>query len=413
MFKELFRSRSANAPVNPGDSWTSKMFERIAWAWDPAGFDGELLTRFGEQLLAIEIADGLVETPLPEDADTGGYAHAWVALLADINRLAPVLQLSAAELAAPRRLLAGYFLKVGDFQQAVQDLLASVDERFNGGHFAQAAALLQMFDTDPATRRNNERNLFYETMLTAFMGKRVKRGIRREVWAATMNGVPEPAADALASIVRHFHETAGISFHLLQRIELASEPWSNVATALSATQQRDFEQRLAAPAMRPVYHLSSGDEVHAHVAGHLRLATVADYLERVTLSAYFHTLATGRTGFEHFILSYHSWLDSHFDVVATRVLPTIHRESLDDSNLLSDVVSAQVDMLLEHPAASLQVPSAEMADDVIARLVAGLREVDPLLLPEGLYNLGGLVMDEALGFNDVPFAQRVRMHRLL
>lgn len=413
MFKDLFRSRSADASGNPGESWISRTFERIAWAWDPAPFDGELLTRFGEQLLAIELADRLVSGPLPADADVDGYAHAWVALLADFHRLAPALQPSASELAAPRRLLAAYFLKVGDFTAAVDGLLSTVDERFNGGQFSQAAALLQMFDTDPATRHNNERNLFYEMMLTAYMGKRAKGSLRRDAWADAMSGLPASPADALAALVRHFHDAAGVSFHALHRPDLTTEPWSRVGSALSSSQQRDFEKQLAIPTMRPLYTLKSGEEVAARVSDHLRLASVSDYVERVTLSAYFHTLATGRTGFEHFILNYHSWLDSHFSVVSTRVLPAVHRASLDESSLLSSAARTQVNMLLAHKSAELREPSPDMTEDITPRIVAGLRGLDPLELPEGVYNLGGLLMDEALGFNAVPFVQRVRMHRLL
>jgi hypothetical protein len=389
------------------------MFERIAWAWDPSPFEGELLTKFGEQLLAIEIAEGLVDELLPEDADADGYAHAWIALLADINRLAPGLQLSAVELAAPRRLLAGYFLKVGDFQAAVQELLASVDERFNGGHFAQAAALLQMFDTDPATRRNNERNLFYETMLTAFMGKRVKRAIKREQWAAAMKALPTDPMEALKTLVQLFEDVAGIKFHSLQQIDTATEPWNKVAASLDHNQSRDLTQRIGAPAMRPLSSTQSGAEIQARAASHLDHATLADYLERITLSAYFHTLATGRTGYEPFILAYHAWLSTRFSVIATRVLPTIHRDSLDESTLLSHVVGTQVDLLLENPLEALVVPSASGAADAVAEVVRGLRNLDPHEVPEGLYNLGGLLMDEALEFNSVPFVQRVRMHRLV
>jgi hypothetical protein len=42
-----------------------------------------------------------------------------------------------------------------------------------------------------------------------------------------------------------------------------------------------------------------------------------------------------------------------------------------------------------------------------------MRDVNPASIPEGQYDLGGLVLDEILGLNQSPLHQRIRMHRLL
>lgn len=413
MFREFFRARTSAGSMPAIDSWTERMFDRVAWAWNSGAFRGELMTRFGLQLLAIEQTEELLPATLPDNADPDGYAHAWVALLADNHRLAPALQLSAADLSSPRNLLAGYFLKVGDFQHAVKELLATVEQRFDAGQFAQANALLQMFDTDQATRRNNERNLFYESMLASFTSQRASRGIRKDVWNNELRARPDSTWAIAQQWIDLWANHAGVHFHCLRRTSVNSEPWSRVAADLDDNQRRDLLSRLAAPAMRPLTGTTSPADLQLHLFDHVACASLSEYLERITLAAYFHTLSTGRTGYEHFILEYHQWIGSRFDVIPTRILPTIHRESLEPDRLLSSTVAAQVDTLIDRPSHALVVPEPSHVESALVRINQQMAELNPASIPDGQYDLGGLLLDEILGFNQSPPGQRLRMHRLL
>jgi hypothetical protein len=413
MFREFFRARISAGSMPYIDSWTERMFDRVAWAWSSSAFTGELMTRFGLQLMAIEQTEELLPSALPDNADPDGYAHAWVALLADNHRLAPALQLSAADLASPRKLLAGYFLKVGDFQHAVKELLATVEQRFDAGQFAQANALLQMFETDQATRRNNERNLFYESMLASFTSQRGSRSVRKANW----NNELKARRESPWAVAQHWVDLwaghAGVQFHCLRSTPTTSEPWSRVAAELTDDQRRDLLTRLAAPAMRPLAGSIDPGDLQLHLLNHVACASLSEYLERITLAAYFHTLSTGRTGYENFILEYHEWVGSRFDTIPTRILPTIHRESLEPDRLLSTTVAEQVDALIDRPTRALIVPEPSLVEPALRRINDQMRDVNPASIPEGQYDLGGLVLDEILGLNQSPLHQRIRMHRLL
>lgn len=147
----------------------------------------------------------LVAHILVEDSDECGSAQdvlasdpllkagrAYFSLLTENDKLPPGEQLSAHELILPRALLLDFFLGRSNIQQRAQEVLALIERKFSERAFQQATILLQLFETDQATRIQNERKLFYEDMIQ-------RLGVRRR----------QPLSDEEVERVRdHFSEVA-------------------------------------------------------------------------------------------------------------------------------------------------------------------------------------------------------------
>lgn len=98
--------------------------------------------------------------------------RAYLGLLLENDRLPRGEQLTLEELTLPRGLLVDFFGGSVDIQTRAQEVLSLVERKFSQRAFKQATILLQLFETDQATRMQNERKLFYEDMIQ-------RLGIRR------------------------------------------------------------------------------------------------------------------------------------------------------------------------------------------------------------------------------------------
>lgn len=118
--------------------------------------------------------------------------RAYFSLLTENDKLPPGEQLTAQEVVLPRALLLDFFLGRSHIQQRAQEVLALIERKFSERAFQQATILLQLFETDQATRIQNERKLFYEDMIQ-------RLGVRRR----------QPLSDEEIERVReHFSEVA-------------------------------------------------------------------------------------------------------------------------------------------------------------------------------------------------------------
>lgn len=147
----------------------------------------------------------LVAHILSEDSDECGSVQdvldaepllkagrAYFSLLTENDKLPPGEQLTAQELVLPRALLLDFFLGRSNIQQRAQEVLALIERKFSERAFQQATILLQLFETDQATRIQNERKLFYEDMIQ-------RLGVRRR----------QPLSEEEVERVRdHFSEIA-------------------------------------------------------------------------------------------------------------------------------------------------------------------------------------------------------------
>jgi len=116
-------------------------------------------------------SEGTIDDLLKDDRFLKA-GRAYTALLLENDRLPRGEQLTLEELTLPEALLLDFFKGNEDIQGRAQEVLGLIERKFSQRAFQQANILLQLFETDQATRLQNERKLFYEDMIQ-------RLGIRR------------------------------------------------------------------------------------------------------------------------------------------------------------------------------------------------------------------------------------------
>ena len=127
---------------------------------------------YAEQKEANEVVDALdilsnmvMHEIQPGNIDTAA-ARAYLSILIENEHLPIAHQLSENDLECLKQLFMGYFCKSEDVNAKGAQVLSLIERKFGSGEFSQARILLQIFETNEETRLNNERNLYYEEMIS-------------------------------------------------------------------------------------------------------------------------------------------------------------------------------------------------------------------------------------------------------
>ena len=417
MLRRFLRSIGKGGATDEGDSVTYAE-ELLATARELVG-DGkhadsdEPLPRILDAVLAIEAQEGM-----PDHKDVAverrrQFTRSYLQLLLDNDALAPHLQLDAGELKKPRGLLQGFFLGTTDVQREAQTVLRFIERKFSEGYFAQAALLLQLFDTEPSTRRNNERNLFYERMILRFMSKR-ERAVPANVLQAIEktqkafeSGDPESLARYLKAL-----DDADIRFHIRTRRPNDEGAWREALDFAEGSSALDNAVRIVTPPRWRELMAFDGSLEDAFAA-HWKETSIRAHVTRLIEAIYFIVLATGRTGFEPLILRFLDWLDETFDCTSTRLLPDIHRKSTLQNYGINESIDVAYQTHLSEPSSEhLGHFEKEAITKAIQAVNADLITLNASETPAGDYDYAGLVLDQLLGVGFERLSDRLRIHRL-
>jgi hypothetical protein len=420
------------------------MLRRLLRNWGrPPARDGERRLTFGERLLEttrqraasrIEgsddpnavvstLARAMLEVDLPaatlipnraNNDELDAFARANMQLILDNDRLPPSLQLAEGDLERPRALLGAFFFEHGDVQQQAHNVLRFIERRFSEGRFAQAGLLLQLFDTDEGTRRNNERNLFFEEMAARFLAPRARTGTmaRAEELAALLAQAPGAVDEGTADVSAWLDENVGVRLHLLSRNAGEIDAWQTTLASVSP-ESREAVEPLLPPWRWRALHDGGAEAIVPRLIDHLAQRTLRDYVLHLTRCAYFAVLTTGRNGLEPLIFTYLRWISGNFDCFATRILPTIHRETTVDERSLSDTLDDVYDNFLGGSRFGTGTFSEEAVREAATRVYERMRLLPLTTVPEGEYDFGGLVMDELFGIAWDSPTLALRVHRIL
>lgn len=410
MLRRLFRSLGGHEPPTdaPRASYLTSLLAGVN-ASQRAALESastlDPLAALGEAILLAEANLGLDDVT-NDPAHREQFLRTYAGLLVENDRLPPELQISGDALRKPRRLLSAFFGGVESVQREAQDVLSFIEDRFAGGRFGQARLLLQLFDTDPATRRNNERNLFYEEMILRFMSKRTSR-----IASTKSSDFQRLVADSMGStgegiiaLSGWLEQQTGVRLHVL--VPHLSEPIPMQGADAAGVRS------VAGMAWRPVSELSSSSLADAVVA-HVEAQPFRTYVLELTRAAYFVAHAPGTTGYEDLLFRYVEWTGAHFKGPSTRILPDIHRQStIEDVNLLDALDHAYQAYLSDSPSFGSGAFSREAIEESLGRVHRRFDAFDPQSIPEGDYDLGGILLDDLAQFPSAGLAEAFRVHRL-
>ncbi|MCB9507350.1 MAG: hypothetical protein H6700_02170 [Myxococcales bacterium] len=405
MLKRFLRTRGeADAPTETDPrTHMERLLDSALPTLDP-GDGSDPLVAVGEALVAAEVAAGLPPIELSPGV-RDAFVRTYATLLLDNDRNPPALQLVARELERPRALLVAFFSGLPSMHTEAQVVLRFIEDRFAQGRFAQSRLLLQLFDTDAATRRNNERNLFFEEMALRLLGER-STPLSDSTIADARAGIA--AAGAFDEVARTVMTSFGVRLHALGLDVERADAWGSALGATNGLPPAALRRLVPGPRWRPIADGDAVARVQAHIAERGVRAGVLDALR----AAYFLTVAPGTPGQESMIVDVLRWMGERFGVVATRLLPRLHKATTLEESSLTDALDELWD---EHFAARTE--ARETFDDEQIRaaldsLAGQLATVDPRRIPDGDYDLGGVVLANLLGVPCGDVATTLRLHRL-
>jgi len=396
MLKRFLRGRGDDDSAGDPRTYLERLLDAAAPRATAFPSSGDPLVSLGEHIVAVEVDAGLPVGPT-DAASRELFCRTYAGLLLDNDRVAPALQLRGSEIERPRALLIAFFTGAAGMHNDAQAVLRFVEERFALGRFSQARLLLQLFDTEAATRRNNERNLFYEEMALRINGERtspISDATLHDVRQSLEQRPPAVMGDALARV--------GVRLHVFGTDMTRADAWQS---ALGGGAAEGMARRL--PRWRPFGTQPTLDTLREHIAER----DVQHTLLHVLRSAYFIALAPGITGAEHVLLDYLPWLAERYGVVSTRMLPQLHRDTtLDDLTIAEACERVWNEHFSDH--VELATPSLDELEDALVGVHAELKSADLRRLPEGDYDLGGVVVARALGAPLGDAIAALRLHRL-
>lgn len=384
---------------------------REPWLAEIAGSKVTPLTLLYRHAVRKEVAEGASVNGLDEEG-FDRFAEAWCALLTENARLPESLQIPEASLYLPRNLLVAYFGDQSALAREAQAMLRYVEAQFSAGGYAQVEILLRLFETEAITQRNNERNIFFERCNKKLLAARSKQSPpRTEPWQAALTDSLKRPGDGLPAALAALAEHAGVRFHLLSQDGQQVERWTAAAVKLPADHRSAFLQAVPGWRYRPVDDLTPAD-LTAHLVRMTLFCGTESHLRQLVMACYFVALATGRTGQEQLIAETLRWMRGSFAPEANRLLSEMHRRcSVNDEGLFEATNAVMREFI---PAAALSNAfSEQQIRDACAAVHRRLAQLNLAALPEGEYDLGGLLLDELLGFRRAEMTDQLKLHRLV
>ncbi len=431
MFRRIlskFGLIDADGNQRPG-TWTENLLARAApIAKRHLERDSSLSTRDAVYLgiVDIEEKDGAPRVPTRDMERLVHFVRPWTDLLLKNDMLAPALQFESNDLAAPRRLLYAYCFAAETLREEANTVLASIERSFGSSRFSQARLLLNLFETDAHTRRNNEKNIFYEEMIFKLLSESGRGADPVTITVSRADDITGSEATANDSDDGHngdgdglvqatfsaLAEQTGIRINILARHDAEVALWHDAQLGGdSDNPDRALLRTIPPRRWRPV-----GDFFERSVAESVRRQIVERgarrWIEGLVRSVYFVLLATGETGYEYLAFNFIEWTDKHFDSKGTRVLPHLHRLCAVEETALPDALRETLDTYFEDCRQRLVLPDADAVAAEINEICRLITAADLQTVPPGDYDLGGLVLDRCLGIEHPNIARALRLHRL-
>jgi hypothetical protein len=376
--------------------------------------------------------------------------RAYFALLTENDRLPIGNQLTETELALPRNLLLDFFTGGDSVQARAQEVLGLVERKFADRAFQQATILLQLFETDPAIRLQNERKLFYEDMIQRLGVRRrdplshdqiqvirehfgeIGRALRTdgafetpaedEVFGAddalsqTLDEVVqvEAVSDPFVPLLKSLDWLAqeqGLQFCVLTREPEEMAAWA--ASSLGGDAALAGQMAQVVPPLRWRSAADSGRPMLTVLRDHVSGRALREYVRTLTKAVYFILLAVGDTGLEGYLDSYFDWASEVLEVDATAFIDRLHRESTLGEKTLNETLDSIFD---EYFAArvdrEVMAITGPRLTGAVEALVTQFETADMGEVAPGHFDLGGFLLDHLMGLRLPTPEFAFRLHRI-
>lgn len=334
-------------------------------------------------------------------------SRAFLSILIENDHLPTQNQLNAQELELLRDLLLCYFGGEQDVNEKGNQVLSLIEQKFANGDFSQARILLQIFETNPETRINNERNLYYEEMIMRLdcMPSHAKPIAQNLIDDALADNADD---DSVLSAFDACAQNAGCYFNLYLRDTDEYERWQKALSSLSPSVSEYLLEFVPVIRWRPIGILD--EPIASQINRHMIFEMLRQHVLQKLRMCYFILLASGESGFEWFIFAFTQWSKEFFDVDVRDVFPLLHRGSIVDGLGLQE----SFDQTLERfygPGMNTITLNPDDLEHAYRDSLRFILSSDLSQIPSGNYNFGGFLLDRILPFpyEDPMFAYRLHL----
>ena len=363
-------------------------------------------------LVEFEAVRECAEPPDLSDENVLGAITAYLHLLLDNDGLPPAGQLDDQDLISTRSLLLAAATASDATASESERVLSLLEEKFNSGKFTQAALLLRLFETTAVRERNNERTLFYEEMFSRFGVIRLNRipgnSCRKYRDALKKRS---SAVEGILGAAEWLRQNAGVYLNVAVRDPEEIDRWKRVLSSEHADLNLYLELFPPRRWRNVTEHAELG--IIPALTNQMQGGALSHYFGHLLKVCYFIVLVTGKTGFEPFIKTYFDWVEKHFDIVGTEILPGLHYETTVGERSLGEAVDEiLLDRMLPVADEIREGLDNGALEDSLEALIEDLIPLDPNEIPPGDYDLGGLVLDRATGLEVIDPVALFRVHRI-
>lgn len=413
MFKKLMRTfgMKNDVPSVPQRTFAQEHLDR----WHAALSAGPPPDEDIWRSLALLASETFAPEGAPESEVSTrlNFGRSVLGLLLENDALPPRLQLEPEHFEVAMDLLRAFFFSPDSVEDEAQRMLHLVESRVAAPALGQAKALLNLFDTEASTKRQNELNLFYEGMLHRFQTKDAALADSEGAQRARPEVLKllEGDQEAVFEAARRVAATWGIHLHTFAPLREMQGRWALVLPSGLPEDRRDrVLQQVAAPRWRGL-HSAQADVCFERLQRHVERRSLASCAERLASVHLFVARMSGRTGMEPLLPHFFRWMVATFDGDPIRVLPEINRRIVHGQESMTVILE---DVCATHLSVREAIrPSPEL---VLAELTSVLRDLvnsDPSDVPPGDYDVGSLVHDRIAGYRPDVFGHALRMHRIL
>jgi hypothetical protein len=336
-------------------------------------------------------------------------------MLINNDRLPINQQLSVVETLLACDLWVGYMISADGLEAKGQKVLRLVEEKFSEGSFGQARLLLQLFQTDRATRLNNDRNLFYEDMILRLgirrkfeLGRDANKVIR-EAWTQARHDDDSSIRQGLTLMARH----GFIQGHLYTREPEEANHWRQIVEGCTRPSAVPYFLSLIPPRRWREHGVQPDRPIKDMIREHVARPMIREYVIGQLKACYFILRAVGDTGLEAYLDGYFDWAQKHFNLDVTRIMPEIYQRTMlgyeSTPLIFQDLFDKYFKEGVERIFAEVDDAALERA---LAQTLVVLARCDFNEVAPGNYDFGGLIIDQIVGRTYPRPEFAFKLHRL-
>ena len=392
-----------------GERMSARLLDQLLAEPPPPDEDaGELRRRVDRLLLDLE-ADilGLQPTIL-----AGRFARLWIDFLLRHDALPAEMHLHPDDLRIPREVIVAFHRGEKHIEPLARRMLNQIDRAFREGRLMLCELLLSLFETEAATRRNNERNIFFDRrtrQISAVRRVHLLSGTVARFRAHVATTLAE--SEGVLPVLEWLSDHAGVRFCAPLRLEPEVQRWDELPEPLRTRLDTAYSGRI--PTGRYRHALVADEEwVRAELLRILSERGIRQQLATTVGAIYFVALSAGRCDFDDLLFDADAWVETWSTMRTATLLSEVHRRAhvdrLEVGKAIDDVIAEAL-----RPDVEQDWVTPELISEALHSLHRRLRDIDLNALPAGTYDLSGVVGDTILAVPHRRLSRALRLHRLI